>query len=161
MWLIPLDAGTHGGYPLHHAAKRGLDKTVLLLLSRGGTFFVIPSWYVFVYPCSKFSEIQALLSHKCCCCTAADPLAVNDDSLTPLDMARARGHVAVVRMIEVFFFLSSPFMFDCGLKFVCCFVSEVYLVCTMYRSCFTGSVDVLRTPRKQMDDGWKLIGDFC
>lgn len=32
---------------------------------------------------------------------AADPLAVNDDSLTPLDMARTRGHVAVVRMIEV------------------------------------------------------------
>jgi protein neuralized len=57
--------GTFGGYPLHHAAKRGLDKTVLLLLSRG-----------------------------------ADPLAVNDDSLTPLDMARSRGHVAVVRMIE-------------------------------------------------------------
>lgn len=28
--------GTYGGYPLHHAAKRGLDKTVLLLLSRGG-----------------------------------------------------------------------------------------------------------------------------
>ncbi|XP_024361840.1 probable E3 ubiquitin-protein ligase XBOS34 isoform X2 [Physcomitrium patens] len=57
--------GTYGGYPLHHAAKRGLDKTVLLLLSRG-----------------------------------ADPLAVNDDSLTPLDMARNRGHVSVVRMIE-------------------------------------------------------------
>lgn len=30
------DAGSYGGYPLHHAAKRGLDKTVLLLLSRGG-----------------------------------------------------------------------------------------------------------------------------
>ncbi|KAG0599459.1 hypothetical protein M758_12G153700 [Ceratodon purpureus] len=57
--------GTYGGYPLHHAAKRGLDKTVLLLLSRG-----------------------------------ADPLAVNDDSLTPLDMARNRGYVSVVRMIE-------------------------------------------------------------
>lgn len=57
--------GTYGGYPLHHAAKRGLDKTVLLLLSRG-----------------------------------ADPLAVNDDSLTPLHMARSRGHVAVIRMIE-------------------------------------------------------------
>lgn len=57
MWLFPLDAGTHGGYPLHHAAKRGLDKTVLLLLSRGGTFFVIPLWYVFVHPCHEFSEI--------------------------------------------------------------------------------------------------------
>jgi ankyrin repeat protein len=35
------DAGSYGGYPLHHAAKRGLDKTVLLLLSRGGTFATI------------------------------------------------------------------------------------------------------------------------
>ncbi|XP_024535281.1 putative E3 ubiquitin-protein ligase XBAT34 isoform X1 [Selaginella moellendorffii] len=58
--------GSHGGFPLHHAAKRGLDKTVILLLSRG-----------------------------------ADPLAVNDDGQTPLDMARSRGHVSVVRIIEV------------------------------------------------------------
>ncbi|EFJ35515.1 hypothetical protein SELMODRAFT_141633 [Selaginella moellendorffii] len=57
--------GSHGGFPLHHAAKRGLDKTVILLLSRG-----------------------------------ADPLAVNDDGQTPLDMARSRGHVSVVRIIE-------------------------------------------------------------
>jgi hypothetical protein len=51
--------------PLHHAAKRGLDKTVRVLLDKG-----------------------------------ADPLAVNDDSLTPLDMARNRGHISVVRLIE-------------------------------------------------------------
>ncbi|CAM6123627.1 unnamed protein product [Calypogeia fissa] len=57
--------GPHGGYPLHHAAKRGLDKTVLLLLSRG-----------------------------------ANPLAVNDEGLTPLDMARNKAHVSVVRIIE-------------------------------------------------------------
>eukprot|EP00246_Nothoceros_aenigmaticus_P002899 TRINITY_DN13813_c0_g1_i2.p1 TRINITY_DN13813_c0_g1~~TRINITY_DN13813_c0_g1_i2.p1 ORF type:complete len:565 (-),score=70.18 TRINITY_DN13813_c0_g1_i2:683-2377(-) len=57
--------GAHGGFPLHHAAKRGLDKTVLLLLRHG-----------------------------------ADPLAINDDTLTPLDMARAREHVTVVRIIE-------------------------------------------------------------
>ncbi|KAL2652516.1 hypothetical protein R1flu_020644 [Riccia fluitans] len=57
--------GTHGGFPLHHAAKRGLDKTVLLLLSRG-----------------------------------ADPLAINDDGLTPLDMARQRNHVTIVRIME-------------------------------------------------------------
>ncbi|CAK9216225.1 unnamed protein product [Sphagnum troendelagicum] len=57
--------GTHGGMPLHHAAKRGLDKTVRVLLDNG-----------------------------------ADPLAVNDDSLTPLDMARNRGHTSVVRLIE-------------------------------------------------------------
>lgn len=57
--------GSHGGQPLHQAAKLGLDRTVFLLLSRG-----------------------------------ADPLAVNDDSLTPLDLARNRGHLSVVRMIE-------------------------------------------------------------
>lgn len=58
-------SGTHGGFPLHHAAKRGLDKTVTLLLSRG-----------------------------------ANPLAVNDEDQTPLAMARSRGHVAVVRLLE-------------------------------------------------------------
>lgn len=57
--------GVHGGTPLHHAAKRGLDKTVTMLLSRG-----------------------------------ANPLAINDDCQTPLDMARAKGHVTVVRIIE-------------------------------------------------------------
>eukprot|EP00250_Pteridium_aquilinum_P015253 c22477_g1_i1 orf=432-1976(+) len=58
-------SGAHGGFPLHHAAKRGLEKTVTLLLSRG-----------------------------------ANPLAVNDDNHTPLDVARDRGHVAVVRLLE-------------------------------------------------------------
>jgi len=28
--------GSHGGTPLHHAAKRGLDQAVNLLLSNGG-----------------------------------------------------------------------------------------------------------------------------
>lgn len=57
--------GTHGGLPLHHAAKRGLEKTVNLLLSNG-----------------------------------ADPLAINDDGQTPLEMARSRGHLSVVRLLE-------------------------------------------------------------
>lgn len=57
--------GSHGGFPLHHAAKRGLEKTVTLLLSRG-----------------------------------ADPLCINDDGQTPLEMARSRGHVSVVRLLE-------------------------------------------------------------
>lgn len=30
-------AGSHGGQPLHQAARLGLDRTVFLLLSRGGT----------------------------------------------------------------------------------------------------------------------------
>eukprot|EP00249_Psilotum_nudum_P017282 c26249_g1_i2 orf=791-2440(+) len=57
--------GHYGGFPLHHAAKRGLEKTVTLLLSHG-----------------------------------ADPLAINDAGETPLDMARARGHTTVVRLLE-------------------------------------------------------------
>ncbi|CAN6462154.1 unnamed protein product [Victoria cruziana] len=57
--------GSHGGTPLHHAAKRGLERTVLLLLSRG-----------------------------------ANTGLMNDDCQTPLDMARAKGHINVVRVIE-------------------------------------------------------------
>ncbi|XP_058101610.1 putative E3 ubiquitin-protein ligase XBAT34 isoform X1 [Magnolia sinica] len=57
--------GSHAGTPLHHAAKRGLDHTVRLLLSHG-----------------------------------ANALVMNDDCQTPLDMARAKGHSNVVRIIE-------------------------------------------------------------
>lgn len=57
--------GAHGGTPLHHAAKRGLDKTVIMLLSHG-----------------------------------ANPLTINDNCQTPLDMARSKDHVTVVRIIE-------------------------------------------------------------
>nr|GMD62877.1 putative E3 ubiquitin-protein ligase XBAT35 isoform X2 [Ipomoea batatas] len=57
--------GRHAGTPLHHAAKRGLVQTVLLLLSHG-----------------------------------ANPLAMNDDCLTPLDVARLKGYTNVVRTIE-------------------------------------------------------------
>ncbi len=34
--------GTHGGMPIHHAAKRGLDKTVRVLLDNGG-IIILPS----------------------------------------------------------------------------------------------------------------------
>ncbi|KAL0920260.1 hypothetical protein M5K25_009381 [Dendrobium thyrsiflorum] len=57
--------GSHAGTPLHHAARRGLENTVNLLL-----------------------------------CNGANPLLMNDDSQTPLDVARARGHSKVVRAIE-------------------------------------------------------------
>ncbi|PKU82778.1 probable E3 ubiquitin-protein ligase XBOS34 [Dendrobium catenatum] len=57
--------GSHAGTPLHHAARKGLEKTINLLLSNG-----------------------------------ANPLLMNDDSKTPLDVARARGHSKVVRAIE-------------------------------------------------------------
>ncbi|MCO5606024.1 hypothetical protein L7F22_060211 [Adiantum nelumboides] len=57
--------GAYGGFPLHHASKRGLEKTATLLLSRG-----------------------------------ANPLALNDDGYSPLDLARSRGQVTVVRLLE-------------------------------------------------------------
>ncbi|GAY60734.1 hypothetical protein CUMW_204330 [Citrus unshiu] len=60
----------HGGTPLHHAAKRGLERTVKLLLSYG----VI----------------------KC----PANALVLNDDCQTPLEVARAKGFTNVVRAIE-------------------------------------------------------------
>ncbi|KHN30573.1 putative E3 ubiquitin-protein ligase XBAT34 [Glycine soja] len=57
--------GRHGGTPLHHAAKRGFDSIVKLLLLHG-----------------------------------ANPLVLNDDCLTALEVARAKGHSNVVRTIE-------------------------------------------------------------
>ncbi|PKA59246.1 putative E3 ubiquitin-protein ligase XBOS34 [Apostasia shenzhenica] len=57
--------GSHAGTPMHHAAKKGLENTVKLLMSHG-----------------------------------ANPLVMNDDCETPLDLARAKGHVNVVRAIE-------------------------------------------------------------
>ncbi|XP_042503923.1 putative E3 ubiquitin-protein ligase XBAT35 [Macadamia integrifolia] len=57
--------GSHVGTPLHHAAERGLDQTVKLLLSHG-----------------------------------ANALAMNDDCQTPLEVARSKGHINVVRAIE-------------------------------------------------------------
>ena len=32
---------------------------------------------------------------------AANPLTINDEGLTPLQMARNKGHVSVVRLLEV------------------------------------------------------------
>nr|XP_024363583.1 probable E3 ubiquitin-protein ligase XBOS34 isoform X4 [Physcomitrium patens] len=58
-----------------------------------GTLFIMQQSVVLIRPCCFFCPVA-------CYFDAADPLAVNDDSLTPLDMARNRGHVTVVRMIE-------------------------------------------------------------
>lgn len=57
--------GRHAGSPLHHAAKRGLESIVKLLLLHG-----------------------------------ANPLLMNDDCQTPLEVARAKGNSNVVRVIE-------------------------------------------------------------
>ncbi|KAK6914098.1 Ankyrin repeat, partial [Dillenia turbinata] len=67
--------GRHAGTPLHHAAKRGLDRTVKLLLSCG-----------------------------------ANPLVMNDDCQTALDVARAKGFSNVVRAIENHICLFSGWM---------------------------------------------------
>ncbi|XP_014513349.1 putative E3 ubiquitin-protein ligase XBAT34 [Vigna radiata var. radiata] len=57
--------GRHGGTPLHHAAKRGFESIIKLLLMHG-----------------------------------ANPLILNDDCLTALEVARAKGHGGAVRTIE-------------------------------------------------------------
>ncbi|CAN8258381.1 unnamed protein product [Cochlearia groenlandica] len=65
----------HAGTPLHHAAKRGLENTVKLLLSHG-----------------------------------ANPLVLNDDCQTPLEVARVKGFSNVVRAIESHICLFSGWM---------------------------------------------------
>ncbi|KAG7578387.1 Zinc finger RING-type [Arabidopsis thaliana x Arabidopsis arenosa] len=67
--------GRHAGTPLHHAAKRGLENTVKLLLSHG-----------------------------------ANPLVLNDDCQTPLEVARVKGFSNVVRAIEKHICLFSGWM---------------------------------------------------
>ncbi|PON98669.1 Cdk-activating kinase assembly factor [Trema orientale] len=67
--------GRHAGTPLHHAAKRGIETTVKLLLSHG-----------------------------------VNALVMNDDCQTPLDVAREKGHVSVVRAIENHICLFSGWM---------------------------------------------------
>ncbi|XP_010512292.1 PREDICTED: putative E3 ubiquitin-protein ligase XBAT35 isoform X2 [Camelina sativa] len=67
--------GRHAGTPLHHAAKRGLENTVKLLLSHG-----------------------------------ANPLILNDDCQTPLEVARVKGFSNVVRAIESHICLFSGWM---------------------------------------------------
>ncbi|XP_061364261.1 putative E3 ubiquitin-protein ligase XBAT35 [Gastrolobium bilobum] len=69
--------GCHGGTPLHHAAKRGLESIVKLLLSHG-----------------------------------ANPLVMNDDCQTALDIARAKGHSKVVRTIESHLCLFSGWLWE-------------------------------------------------
>ncbi|CAH2079191.1 unnamed protein product [Thlaspi arvense] len=68
-------SGFNAGTPLHHAANRGLENTVKLLLSHG-----------------------------------ANPLVLNDDFQTPLEVARAKGYNNVVRAIESHICLFSGWM---------------------------------------------------
>ncbi|XP_038995100.1 putative E3 ubiquitin-protein ligase XBAT35 isoform X2 [Hibiscus syriacus] len=83
--------GRLGGTPLHHAAKRGLENTVKLLLSHG-----------------------------------ANPLVMNDDCQTPLEVARVKGNVNVVRAIEDHTCLFSGWMRECyGPGFIEMFVPQL------------------------------------
>ncbi|XP_010527401.1 PREDICTED: putative E3 ubiquitin-protein ligase XBAT35 [Tarenaya hassleriana] len=68
-------SGRHAGTPLHHAAKRGLENTVKLLLSH-----------------------------------SANPLVLNDNCQTPLEVARVKGYSNVVRAIESHICLYSGWM---------------------------------------------------
>ncbi|KAJ0051877.1 hypothetical protein Pint_01722 [Pistacia integerrima] len=77
--------GRHAGTPLHHAAKRGLEPTVRLLLSHQVDCKLI---IVFVMVFSDFANFSA------------NALVRNDDCHTPLDVARIKGHTIVIRTIE-------------------------------------------------------------
>jgi ankyrin repeat protein len=99
-FLSFLLVGSHNGTALHHAAKKGLELTVHLLLSHGG----IP----FSRPCLIFLLLQSFHSKQPFLwgLFAANPFITNDDCNTALDLAREKGHVNVVRAIEVYFFFS-------------------------------------------------------
>ncbi|KAF7146583.1 hypothetical protein RHSIM_Rhsim04G0180500 [Rhododendron simsii] len=72
--------GRNAGTPLHHAAKRGLEPTVKLLLSHGGVYVIL-----------MVKDFRPQL---------ANTLLMNDDCQTPLDVARVKGCTSVVRAIE-------------------------------------------------------------
>ena len=57
--LTLLISGCNAGTPLHHAAKRGLENTVKLLLSHGGKFFLISFLPIFRQK-SSFSSLFML-----------------------------------------------------------------------------------------------------
>ncbi|XP_058094562.1 putative E3 ubiquitin-protein ligase XBAT34 [Magnolia sinica] len=81
---------SHAGTPLHHAAKRGLEQTVKLLLSHG-----------------------------------ANALVMNKVDQTPLDVARAKRHLNIVRIIESHICLFSGWLRELnGLGFLEAFVPQ-------------------------------------
>lgn len=88
--------GRHGGTPLHHAAKRGFESIIKLLLMHGGMVNNQQCMITFVHLNSRNLSIWALPINF-----AANPLILNDDCLTALEVARAKGHGGAVRTIEV------------------------------------------------------------
>lgn len=83
---------------------------MFILLQRGGILFQsLPLTNAHFHDLSIMQTACSSSLTSSGPCTAADPLAVNDDVLTPLDLARNRGHLSVVRMIEVMpFILAAP-----------------------------------------------------
>ncbi|KAG2269211.1 hypothetical protein Bca52824_063766 [Brassica carinata] len=77
----------HAGAPLHHAAKRDLFPTVELLLSHGGKCLLSSLTYNLL--------TLSLISFFYLMFLAANPLVLNDDGQTPLEVARDKGFTFV------------------------------------------------------------------
>lgn len=58
--------------------------------------------FIMLYITLEFSILFTPLFNVCLFKSSANPLVINDDCQTPLDVARAKGYVNVVRAIEVF-----------------------------------------------------------
>ncbi|KAL4587570.1 hypothetical protein LXL04_000442 [Taraxacum kok-saghyz] len=94
--------GRHAGTPLHHAAKRGLEQMVKLLLSHGANALVMNDdcqtaldvarlkGYSNVERAIEFNDLKF----------SANALVMNDDCQTALDVARLKGYSNVERAIE-------------------------------------------------------------
>ncbi|KAL4589537.1 hypothetical protein LXL04_002445 [Taraxacum kok-saghyz] len=94
--------GRHAGTPLHHAAKRGLEQMVKLLLSHGANALVMNDdcqtaldvarlkGYSNVERAIEFNDLKF----------SANALVMNDDYQTALDVARLKGYSNVERAIE-------------------------------------------------------------
>ncbi|CAN1852132.1 Probable E3 ubiquitin-protein ligase XBOS34 [Linum perenne] len=98
--------GRGGGTPLHHAASRGLEETVRLLLFSGGVLLVLTllclslvfSWHI--EGCKLCIMLLKSLIVNCLVDIPANALVRNDDGQTALDFARINRNTVVVRAIE-------------------------------------------------------------
>lgn len=101
-WYVSLflHLGRHAGTPLHHAAKRGLERTVSLFLVHGGGLIFFSLIYLTLLNNQQsyhLKYVNWLFLSK----SSTNALVMNDDCQTPLDVARAKGHCSVVRAIVV------------------------------------------------------------
>lgn len=96
---------------MHHAAKRGLESIVKLLLLHGGMVKCL--YFRNGLNFRDSSKCYYLLIWDLLFKFPANPLLMNDDCQTPLEVARAKGNSNVVRVIEVAFKLFLTFYY-CG-----------------------------------------------